>query len=152
MKSFRLIKLQGQCSANPTFSTHDYRSDISSQPHPLALPMADQCADSGVALPCPCRLQHQACQPSARHTARYQVVNTAYKMIGTPYRYGGSSPNGFDCSGLVLFTYQQAGFEVPRTAFDQYLRSTPVSSNSMEPGDLLFFTQKSRTISMLAFT
>jgi len=81
------------------------------------------------------------------NTARTQVVNTAYRMLGTPYRYGGSTPDGFDCSGLVLFSYQQAGLEVPRTAFDQYLRSTPVTDNRIEPGDVLFFTLRSHAIS-----
>jgi len=81
------------------------------------------------------------------NTPRAQVVKTAYQMLGTPYRYGGTSPGGFDCSGLVLFSYQQAGFDVPRTAFDQYLHSTPVPSNHLQPGDLLFFTLRSHSIS-----
>jgi len=78
--------------------------------------------------------------------SRAQVVNTAYKMLGRPYRYGGSAPNGFDCSGLVQFSFQQAGLKVPRTALEQYERSIPVSDNRLQPGDLLFFTLNSRRV------
>lgn len=77
---------------------------------------------------------------------RTQVVSTAFKMLGRPYRYGGSAPNGFDCSGLVQFSYRQAGLTVPRTALEQYERSTPVPDNRLQPGDLLFFTLNSRRV------
>ncbi len=79
--------------------------------------------------------------------ARAQVVSTAIEMLGSPYRYGGSTPRGFDCSGLVRFSYQQAGLNVPRTAREQYERSTPVPGNRLQPGDLLFFTLNSRRVS-----
>ncbi|MHB8471557.1 MAG: C40 family peptidase [Gammaproteobacteria bacterium] len=86
-------------------------------------------------------------KPNPDNSSRARVVTTAFKMLGAPYHYGGHGPNGFDCSGLVRFSYQQAGIEVPRTAFDQYLRSVPVSNDRLLPGDLLFFTLKSRSIS-----
>lgn len=79
--------------------------------------------------------------------SRAQVVNTAVKMLGRPYRYGGSAPNGFDCSGLVRFSYQQAGLDIPRTAIEQYERSTPVPDNRLQPGDLVFFTLNSSRVS-----
>jgi cell wall-associated NlpC family hydrolase len=60
-------------------------------------------------------------------------------MIGKPYRYGGSSPRGFDCSGLVQYAYSSAGLKVPRTSRDQYGAATPISLTDAEPGDLLFF-------------
>jgi murein DD-endopeptidase len=78
--------------------------------------------------------------------SRAQVVSTAHKMLGRPYRYGGSAPNGFDCSGLVQFSFRQAGLKVPRTAFEQYQRSTPVPDNRLVPGDLVFFTLNSRRV------
>jgi murein DD-endopeptidase len=78
---------------------------------------------------------------------RTEVVDTALKMLGRPYRYGGNAPSGFDCSGLVQFSYQQAGLAVPRTALEQYERSTPVTGNHLQPGDLLFFTLNSRRVS-----
>jgi murein DD-endopeptidase len=71
--------------------------------------------------------------------ARHAAANTAVAMIGTPYRYGGSSPRGFDCSGLVQYSYSLAGLKVPRTSRDQYSAATPISLTDAEPGDLLFF-------------
>jgi len=65
-------------------------------------------------------------------------------MVGKPYRFGGSSPKaGFDCSGLVHFSYRQAGVAVPRTTDDQLRASTPVRG-SMRRGDLLFFDQEGK--------
>jgi murein DD-endopeptidase len=60
-------------------------------------------------------------------------------MIGSPYRYGGETPKGFDCSGLVYYAFRKAGIEVPRTTHEQFKQSHPVSLSHLEPGDLLFF-------------
>jgi len=68
-----------------------------------------------------------------------RAASQAVKMVGRPYRYGGSSPAGFDCSGLVLFSYQQAGLKLPRDTEHQRLASKPVRVASLRRGDLLFF-------------
>lgn len=68
------------------------------------------------------------------------VVNTALQQIGRPYHYGGSNPaSGFDCSGLVYYSYQAAGIEVPRTSGLQLRESRRVSGLWLQPGDLLFY-------------
>jgi len=67
----------------------------------------------------------------------------AAKMVGKPYRYGGASPSGFDCSGLVHFSYLQAGVAVPRSTEDQLRAAKPVRG-SMQRGDLLFFDQEGK--------
>ncbi len=67
------------------------------------------------------------------------VVQAALAMQGTPYRYGGASPRGFDCSGLVYYAHRQAGFEVPRTTTLQYRNAIPVDPRNLQPGDLVFF-------------
>lgn len=68
------------------------------------------------------------------------VVRVATSLLGTPYRYGGASPKGFDCSGLVHYTYHQVGRRVPRTSREQYKKSLQVPLEAARPGDLVFFS------------
>lgn len=63
----------------------------------------------------------------------------ALDQLGTPYRYGGSGPSGFDCSGLVQYSYARAGLPLPRTTRALWNTADPVDSRRMQPGDLLFF-------------
>jgi cell wall-associated NlpC family hydrolase len=63
----------------------------------------------------------------------------ASEMVGTPYRLGGETPRGFDCSGLVHYAYGQAGVSVPRLTREQYKGSRRVSLDQLQPGDLVFF-------------
>jgi len=63
----------------------------------------------------------------------------ARTMLGTPYRYGGANPRGFDCSGLVYYSYRKAGINVPRTTREQYRQSWHVGLDHLRPGDLIFF-------------
>lgn len=72
--------------------------------------------------------------------AATRVVGTAMAQVGTPYRYGGSTPaQGFDCSGLVFYVYGQQGIAVPRTAAQQFAAATPIREQDLKPGDLVFF-------------
>jgi cell wall-associated NlpC family hydrolase len=71
---------------------------------------------------------------------RAKVVKTALNQVGKPYHYGGSSPgSGFDCSGLVYFSHQSAGINVPRSSRLQLRKVRRVNYNSIKPGDLLFY-------------
>lgn len=63
----------------------------------------------------------------------------ARTMLGAPYHYGGASPRGFDCSGLVYYSYRKAGIKVPRTTREQYRQSRHVDLDHLRPGDLVFF-------------
>jgi cell wall-associated NlpC family hydrolase len=69
----------------------------------------------------------------------HRVVAIARKHVGAPYRWGGSSPAGFDCSGFVRYVYAQVGVSLPHNAAKQYRLGTPVSRDNLEPGDLVFF-------------
>jgi len=74
------------------------------------------------------------------------VVLVAMKYLGVPYVWGGATPSGFDCSGLVQYCYAQLGVQVPRTARDQYFAGTRIPADRLDllrPGDLVFFAYKS---------
>jgi cell wall-associated NlpC family hydrolase len=68
------------------------------------------------------------------------AVDVAQQFLGVPYVWGGDSPNGFDCSGLVQYVYGRLGVELPRTAAEQARVGQPVASLAdARPGDLLAF-------------
>ena len=74
--------------------------------------------------------------PGGGHPA---AASIALRYLGVPYRWGGSSPSGFDCSGLVMYVYAQLGISLPHFAAAQYGMGSPVSRGSLQPGDLVFF-------------
>jgi cell wall-associated NlpC family hydrolase len=82
--------------------------------------------------------------------ATVSVLGTARQMLGTPYRYGGSSPSGFDCSGLVSYAYRSVGIRVPRTSSEQFRQAQRVPLQNLQPGDLLFFRLSPPKISHVA--
>ena len=79
---------------------------------------------------------------AAPDPVRSRIVFTALQMVGVPYRFGGESPEGFDCSGLVQYAYRNAGVSVPRTSRDQLAASTAVALADAVAGDLLFFRSR----------
>lgn len=71
------------------------------------------------------------------------AVSVASRYLGVEYRSGGSSPSGFDCSGLVQYVYAQLGISLPRTANDQMGATTAISASEAVAGDLVFFVNTS---------
>ncbi len=86
-----------------------------------------------------------ATQPVPASTRESQpvrgVVETALAQLDKPYRYGGQSPRGFDCSGLVYYAYQHSGIHIPRTSHEQLRQARRVPMKTLAPGDLLFFRE-----------
>lgn len=79
-----------------------------------------------------------------------RIAAEALAQMGRPYRYGGSTPEGFDCSGLVRYAYRAAGVDVPRTTTEQFRAARSVRWNKLAPGDLLFFRIDSREVTHVA--
>lgn len=70
----------------------------------------------------------------------HKIVRTAYAQIGKKYRSGGCSPQkGFDCSGLVWWSYQQHGIKLPRITTDQARAGRKIPARQAQPGDILVF-------------
>jgi cell wall-associated NlpC family hydrolase len=80
-------------------------------------------------------------------SAADKAADTALTMVGRPYQYQGDSPEGFDCSGLVRYSYLAAGMELPHGTGSLMKRTVPVQSRDMRRGDLLFFTQSGKKYS-----
>ena len=67
------------------------------------------------------------------------LLSMARQYVGVPYVWAGRSPSGFDCSGFIYYVFDQLGYGLPRMADGQFEVGIPVSRNSLEPGDLVFF-------------
>jgi peptidoglycan DL-endopeptidase CwlO len=67
------------------------------------------------------------------------VVGIAMQYLGVPYRWGGASPSGFDCSGFIMYVFAQVGVSLPHNAAMQYGYGSPVSRSNLQAGDLVFF-------------
>ena len=67
------------------------------------------------------------------------VVGVAMQYLGVPYVWGGASPSGFDCSGLIMYAYAKLGVSLPHYTGAQYQLGSPVSQDQLQPGDLVFF-------------
>ena len=77
---------------------------------------------------------------AARPTLGERAASIALQQVGVPYRYGGTSPTGFDCSGLVHYSYSRAGGSVPRTTGQLWDTTARVERADLRPGDLIFFS------------
>ena len=67
------------------------------------------------------------------------VLAAATSVLGTPYRYGGAAPGGFDCSGLTSWAWSHAGVRLPRSSGAQRAATRPVGAADLQPGDLVFY-------------
>ena len=78
--------------------------------------------------------------PPAPNANVQTVLNAAYSVLGTPYQWGGASPQtGFDCSGFTMWSWAHAGVSIPHSSAAQYSSLPHVAREDIQPGDLLFF-------------
>ena len=73
-----------------------------------------------------------------------KLIAYAKKYIGTPYKWGGSSPLGFDCSGLVQYVFKSVGIDLPRVSYQQAVYGKRISLDKLRPGDLVAWDNSPR--------
>ena len=76
---------------------------------------------------------------SVPNNAAQTAIAYAEAQIGKPYLWGGTGPDAFDCSGLVMMAYRAAGIDIPRTSQEQWAWGPRISPSQVQPGDLVFF-------------
>lgn len=137
-----LPALADQMPADPTATTQVAISD--------PIPMADRSMLFGADV-----TQLMASQPNAPRPAvqapqsgRVQtVMRRALALLGTPYRWGGTSTNGFDCSGLVGYVFKTAlGIELPRISREMATSGEQVERTALSAGDLVFFSRRGNRV------
>ena len=74
------------------------------------------------------------------------IIATAKKYLGVPYKWGGTSPSGFDCSGFTQYVFKAHGITLPRTVASQYALGTKVTKAELIPGDLVFFYARNKDV------
>ncbi len=79
--------------------------------------------------------------------AQNGIVKDAESCMSSPYKYGGTSKSGFDCSGLVFTVFKQNGFSISRSSQAQFDQSKKVKLKKLKPGDLVFFGKSKKKIS-----
>jgi cell wall-associated NlpC family hydrolase len=75
------------------------------------------------------------------------LLRIAKSFIGVPYKYGGNNASGFDCSGLVMVSFDGLGFKLPRNSAQQAERGKEIKVNDVKEGDLIFFNTSGSSIS-----
>lgn len=82
----------------------------------------------------------------ANSNVRNNISKDAHQYIGVPYKWGGTTSSGFDCSGLVRAVYRLNGLTLPRTSLEQYNSGKFVAKAKLQIGDLVFFTNNGKNI------
>jgi cell wall-associated NlpC family hydrolase len=118
---------------------------VATAPDATAAPTTTAAADPAPAptadpAPAPTPAPTPTIVPSAPLGAGHpEAASIAMRYLGVPYVWGGGTPAGFDCSGLVMYVYAQLGILLPHFAAAQYGFGTPVPRDQLQPGDLVFF-------------
>jgi cell wall-associated NlpC family hydrolase len=103
----------------------------------LAAQQAAQAAQQSAA---PVTILSEPAHPApAPNSAAQTAVNAALSQTGKPYQWGAAGPDSYDCSGLTMWAWAQAGVSLPHNSGQQYAATTRVASSDLAPGDLMFF-------------
>jgi cell wall-associated NlpC family hydrolase/regulator of replication initiation timing len=108
-------------------------------PDPVAPPAAGPGSTTPAATGVPAGTPTPAPAPANLVGGHPDAATIAMRYLGVPYVWGGASPSGFDCSGLVMYVFAELGISLPHYAAAQYGFGTPVPADQLQPGDLVFF-------------
>lgn len=103
-----------------------------------------------LAAACSPRVRPDLAPPPGPDAKGLELAGIARSLIGAPYLNGGTTPEGFDCSGFVRYVFGEAGISVPRGVRDQAATGERVDREHLRPGDVLFFAIDGHTISHVA--
>ena len=134
------IVIPGATSARPATTSSTASAAPAAQPvaKPAAPAPKPAPKPAVVAKPAPVAQVAAKAAPAAASSG-WTIVSIASRYLGVPYVWGGVSPGGFDCSGLVYYVYQRAGIPVPRDLYGQLQSGSRVSRANLQPGDIVFF-------------
>ena len=93
------------------------------------------------------KLNNSTRTETPKNTLGKQIASLAKTQVGAPYRYGGASPRGYDCSGLVFYAHGKFGISTPRTSSAQFNSARPIKLSQLESGDVVFFRINRKKIS-----
>jgi peptidoglycan DL-endopeptidase CwlO len=133
MGQFRGLLIVGAC----VFVTACASSGMVYTPQPFPQPGG---RGGTVAIPAPADPAGPPVAPGQGNADGYALSGTALSLRGAPYKNGGISPDGFDCSGFVRYVYQQHGVAMPREVREQFKVGRQVDRDRLEAGDLVFFS------------
>jgi peptidoglycan DL-endopeptidase CwlO len=109
-------------------------------------PNGDGTADESVAGNTACTQDSLLASVVAPNAMVLTAINYAEDQLGKPYLFGGTGPNAYDCSGLVMMAYRAAGVNIPRTSQQQWAQLPHVPASKVQPGDLVFFAGADGTV------
>jgi peptidoglycan DL-endopeptidase CwlO len=105
--------------------------------------LASACASTGAVprpFPTPDSAGTRGTSPVVPTLPAAKLVETALALLGAPYRNGGATPDGFDCSGFTQWVFARHGVSLPRETREQYAEGTSIKRHQLLAGDLLFFS------------
>ncbi len=108
----------------------------SSEAAPQTPPQAPPVGDDATSGPRRARLPKL---PSRGAQWMSTIVALSTRYLGAPYRWGGTSPSGFDCSGFLNFVFERTGVDLPRTTYEMFRSGMPVPREELKTGDIVFF-------------
>lgn len=117
----------------------DARGTIEEEPYQPAAAAASKPEVTPAPVPAPAPVQAPSARPSSYDAMADDIIEEASKYLGTPYRYAGSGPNAFDCSGFTSFIFKKFGYTLPHSSSEQGKVGKPVSQNDLRRGDIVLF-------------